>query len=150
MGSDFDGDPSRPQGTKRLHHPSFGCRDLPLAEDLTLVTQHAITTGLVSQIHPDRHAFLCAFVLHCGLLTLLRAATFLHGRSPLHRKWRNREHIASRGRRPSHSISYKAVFKPHFPTSSQEVGLPSIDRPNRIAPLPLSRPAPVPIATGEL
>src|SRR5215469_15949433 len=105
MGSDFDGDPSRPQGTKRLHHPSFGCRDLPLAEDLTLVTQHAITTGLVSQIHPDRHAFLCAFVLHCGLLTLLRAATFLHGRSPLHRKWRNREHIASRGRRPSHSIS---------------------------------------------
>src|SRR5262249_50289832 len=63
---------------------------------------------LVSEIHPDRDAFLCALGLRCCLLTLLRAATLLHGRSPLHRKWRNREHIASRGRRPSHSISKRS------------------------------------------
>src|SRR6516225_985287 len=67
-----------------LQHPSFGSRDLPLSEDLTLAVQHAVPTGLVSQIHPDRDAFLYAFGLHRWLLTSLRTATLLHGRSPLH------------------------------------------------------------------
>src|SRR4030095_3366507 len=84
MGSDFNGDPASPQCAKCLNHPSFSSRNLVFPQDLTFATQHAVATGSVSQIHPNRHRFVRASRFHGSLLNLLATATLLHGRPPLH------------------------------------------------------------------
>jgi hypothetical protein len=74
----FDRYAARGQSAERLAQAFLGCRDTRFQQDFALLSQHAIPTGSISQVHPDRQllALPISFPIPDSNVILL------HGRSP--------------------------------------------------------------------
>src|ERR1700682_842127 len=118
MGSHFHSHQAPRHRAEHLHDGLLACAYAAFPYHLSVALQHAITAGLVSQVHADRKAFFASF--SAPPPTLLTNVILLHGRFSFCTSSASiREHIASRRGRPSHSISVagRVLTEPRRPRS---------------------------------
>src|ERR1700680_4622178 len=95
MGSHFHSHQAPRHRAEHLHDGLLACAYSAFLYHLSVALQHAITAGLVSQVHTDRKAFFASF--SAPLRTLLTSVILLHGRFSFCTSSASiREHIASR------------------------------------------------------